>query len=73
MNIKVSVLNNGDTAAKPNKMVLHLMSQDGVILMTWPMVSGSANNDLIRRDRHVNIQQLIEPPEDAKILEVEIQ
>lgn len=75
MNIKVSVLNNGDTAAKPNKMVLHLMSQDGVILMTWPMVSGSANNrDLIppRSSRQYSAQ-LIEPPEDAKILEVEIQ
>ena len=75
MNIKVSVLNNGDTAAKPNKMVLHLMSQDGVILMTWPMVSGGGNNrDLIppRSSRQYSAQ-LIEPPEDAKILEVEIQ
>ena len=71
MNIKVSVVNNGDAPAKPEKMVLHLMSPEGVILMTWPMVS---TGDLIApKSARTYSAQLIEPPQDAATLEVEIQ
>ena len=70
MNIKVSVVNNGDAPAKPEKMVLHILSPEGVILMTWPMVS---TGDLIApKSARTYSAQLIEPPQDAATVEVEI-
>ena len=74
MNIKVSVLNKGNAPAKPQRMVLHLLSAEGVILMTWPMMnSGAPERDLIPpQSTRQYSAQLIEPPQQAKVLEVEI-
>ncbi len=75
MNINISVANNGDVAAKPAKMMAHLLSPEGVILMSWPMINqATPSRDLIspKSSRQYSVQ-LIEPPTNAKTLEVEIQ
>ena len=75
MNINISVTNTGDAAGVPERMVLHLLRSDGVILMTWPMATRSmTNNNLIQPgSTYAFSAQLVEPPEGANILEVEIQ
>ena len=75
MNINISVMNKGDVAGVPDTMILHLLTSDGVIVMTWPMVTKTMTNDTLIApgSTYEFSAQLVEPPESANVLEVELQ